>query len=77
MTDLGGNVVCESISRSILLDYLYFGVLGKKFLLPSFFLFRVYENEVLFSSFYSLYLDYEHEVIYTCPRFYIRLVFLA
>ena len=56
MTDLGGNAVHESISPSIFLDPLYFLFLVNKAFLTSFFSFRVYENEVLFSSFYNLFL---------------------
>ena len=55
--------VRESISRSILLDPLYFLVFGKTVFLPSFPFFRVYENDVLFPSFYSLYLKYEYRVL--------------
>ena len=53
----------ESISRSILLDTLYFLVLENKLFLPSFSFFLVYENDVFFSSFYSLYLKYEHKLL--------------
>ena len=55
----------EYTSQSILIDPLYILVLEKKVFLPSFSFFRVYENEVLFFSFYSSYLDYEHEMLYT------------
>ena len=58
-------VVSESTSRSILLDPLYILVLEKRVFLPSFSFFRVYENYVLFSSFYSLYLEYEYGVFQT------------
>ena len=57
--------VLEYISQRILFDPLYFLVLGNKFFLPSFYFFRVYDNKVLFSSFYSLYFKYEHDVLYT------------
>ena len=50
------DAVRESTSRSILIYPLDFLVLEKKVFLPSFLFFRVYENDVLFSSFYSLYL---------------------
>ena len=63
LVDLGGNAVLESTSRSILLDPLYFLVLEKKVFLPSFPFFRVYKNDVLFYSFYYLYLKYEHRVL--------------
>ena len=59
----GGNAVCKYISRSILLDPLNCFGFGKENISSSFLIFRVYENEVLFFSFYYLYLKYEHEVL--------------
>ena len=50
-----------------LLVPLYFLVLEKKVFLPYFSFFRVYKNEVLFYSFYYLYLDFNHGVLYTLP----------
>ena len=55
--------VRESTSWSILLDPLYFLVLEKKVFLPSLSFFRVYENNVLLSSFNSLNLEYYHGVL--------------
>ena len=59
------NAVCESTSKSILLDPLNFLVLEEKFFLPSISFFRVYGNDVLFSSFCSLYLEHKHGVLQT------------
>ena len=60
-----GSAVRESTSRSILLDPLYCFGFGKESLSYFLLLFRVYEKDVIFSSFYSLYLEYEHRVIQT------------
>ena len=57
--------VRESISLSILLDPLYFLVLGNRVFLPSFSFFRFYWKNVLFSSLYSIYLKCEHKLLYT------------
>ena len=56
-------VVREYILRSILLDPLYFLVLENKLFLPCLSFFRVYKKDVLLSSFYSLYLKYEHGLL--------------
>ena len=55
--------VCEYTLQSILLDPLYFLVLGNKVFLPSFSFFEFTKNGVPFSYFYSLYLKYEHKFL--------------
>ena len=59
------SAVRDSVSQRIFLFPLFYPWFWKRkyFLLPS--LFRVYEYEVQFYSFYSSYLYYEHKFVYT------------
>ena len=55
----------EYTSQSILIDPLYILVLEKKVFLPSFSFFLVYNNNVLFSSFYYFYFGYKKGLLQT------------
>ena len=59
------SAVRESTSQSILLDPLYFLVFEKKVFLLSLYIFRGYENDVLFYSFLYFYLENKHWVLKT------------
>ena len=59
--EMTGIYLTEHLTRSSLFSW----VCKKKVFFPSFYFFRGYGNDVLFNSFYSLYLEYKHWVLQT------------
>ena len=59
------TAVCDFTPWIILLYPLYFFGFGKGIISSFLLFFRVYENVILFSSFYFLYLEYNHRVLQT------------